>query len=110
MRPLLDSILEFQTDEVIWDRVYDVVTDSANNAVTESMPRGCHTPLCDQTPMSINTGSFLNTTGHRKYVDGVLKEKLGGMYVDVDGFFETLVEVMPGLKQAAKMVLDKCKE
>lgn len=91
IRPLLDAVLECQPDEVVWDRVYDAaiesannaVTDSGNNAVTESTPP-CRPPtLCDQTPISRNTGSFANTTEHRKYVDGDLKEELGEMHVDM---------------------------
>ncbi|KAI1576220.1 hypothetical protein PtrEW13061_010696, partial [Pyrenophora tritici-repentis] len=43
IRPLLDAILEFQPDEVIWDRVYD--------AVTESTPPPRPTSSFQQTPL-----------------------------------------------------------
>ena len=113
IRPLLDAILEFQRDEVIWDRVYDavadsvnnVVTDSANSAVAESMPPRRPAPLCDQTPMTINSGSFVNTNEQRKYVDGVLKEEMGDMYVDIEGFFEAFLQVTENQKKVAETVL-----
>jgi hypothetical protein len=102
LRPLLDAILEFQPDEVVWDRVYD--------AVTESTPPPRPTSSFQQTPLSINTGSFANSAEHRKHVDDVLKEELGHLYVGIPGFFEAFFRDVPGLKLAAQAVFDKCKE
>ncbi|PZD30685.1 hypothetical protein A1F97_10045 [Pyrenophora tritici-repentis] len=102
IRPLLDAILEFQPDEVIWDRVYD--------AVTESTPPPRPTSSFQQTPLSINTGSFANSTEHRKHVDDVLKEELGHLYVGIPGFFEAFFGDVLGLKPAAQAVFNKCKE
>jgi hypothetical protein len=102
LRPLLDAILEFQPDEVVWDRVYD--------AVTESTPPPRPTSSFQQTPLSINTGSFANSAEHRKHVDDVLKEELGHLYVGIPGFFEAFFGDVPGLKPAAQAVFDKCKE
>jgi hypothetical protein len=102
IRPLLDAILEFQTDEVVWDRVYD--------AVTELTPPPRPTSSFQQTPLSINTGSFANSTEHRKYVDDVLKEELGHLYVGIPGFFDAFFGDVPGLRPAAQAVFDKCQE
>jgi hypothetical protein len=74
-KPLLDAVLSKQPDEVIWDAVYD--------AVTESTPPPRPLSSFQQTPWLHNTGSFANSTEHRKYVDGVLKEELGPLYVGV---------------------------
>ncbi|KAF1934996.1 hypothetical protein EJ02DRAFT_507271 [Clathrospora elynae] len=78
--PLLQAILDKEPDRVIWDRVYD--------AVTESTPPPRPASSFPQTPWLCNTSSFVNSTKHRKYVDDVLKEELGPMYVGVPGFYK----------------------
>src|SRR5207248_7926042 len=80
IRHLLDAVLNKEPDEVIWDAVYD--------AVTESTPPPRPPSSFPQTPWVRNTSSFANSTEHRKYVDGVLKEELGPLYVEVPDFFE----------------------
>ena len=100
--PLLQAILHKEPDRVIWDRVYD--------AVTKSTPPPRPTSSFQHTPLSINTGSFANSTEHRKHVDDVLKEELGHLYVGIPGFFEALFGDVPGLRPAAQAVFDKCKE
>ncbi|EDU46210.1 conserved hypothetical protein [Pyrenophora tritici-repentis Pt-1C-BFP] len=59
--PLLQATLREESDDVIWNAVYD--------AVTESTPPPRLTSSFQQTPLSINTGSFANSTEHRKHVD-----------------------------------------
>lgn len=54
-----------------------------------------------QTPWLRNTSSFANSTEHRKYVDDVLKEELGPMYVGVPGFSEAFLGKVVGLGPAA---------
>jgi hypothetical protein len=100
--PLLQAILRKESDNVIWNAVYD--------AVTESTPPPRPTSSFQQTPLSINTGSFANSTEHRKHVDDVLKEELGQLYVGIPGFFEAFFGDVPGLRTAAQAVFDKCKE
>jgi hypothetical protein len=100
--PLLQAILHKEPDHVIWDRVYD--------AVAESTPPPCPSSSFQQTPLSINTGSFANSAEHRKHVDDVLKEELGHLYVGAPGFFDAFFGDVPGLRTAAQAVLDKCKE
>ena len=102
IRPLLDAVLNKQPDEVVWDRVYE--------AVTESTPPPRPSPSFQQTPLSIKTGSFANSAEHRKHVDDVLKEELGHLYAGVPDFFDAFFRDVPELGTAAQTVLDKCKE
>ncbi|KAI1673447.1 Monoamine oxidase N [Pyrenophora tritici-repentis] len=84
--------------------------DMFYDAVTESTPPPRPTSSFQQTPLSINTGSFANSTEHRKHVDDVLKEELGHLYVGIPGFFEAFFEDVLGLRPAAQAVFDKCRE
>lgn len=63
-----------------------------------------------QTPWLHNTSSFVNSSEHRKYVDNVLKEELGSIYVGVHGFSEAFLGQVAGLGLAAQAVFEKCKE
>jgi hypothetical protein len=99
---LLQTTLRKESDNVVWNAVYD--------AVTESTPPPRATSSFQQTPLSINTGSFANSTEHRKHVDDVLKEELGHLYVDIPGFFKAFFGDVLGLRPAAQAVFDKCKE
>ena len=92
--PLLKAVLSEESDEVIWDKVYAVVT--------ESTPPPCLASSFQQTPWLRNTSSFANSTEHRKYVDDVLKEELGPMYVGVPGFSEAFFGKVAGLGPAAQ--------
>jgi hypothetical protein len=100
--PLLQAILSKKPDNVIWNAVYD--------AITESTPPPRPTSSFQQTPLSINTGSFANSTEHRKHVDDVLKEGLGHLYVGIPGFFDAFFGDVPGLRPAAQAVFDKCQQ
>ncbi|PVH91134.1 hypothetical protein DM02DRAFT_664311 [Periconia macrospinosa] len=100
--PLLKAVLNKESDEVIWSKVYD--------AVTESTPPPRPTSSIQQTPWLHNTGSFVNSSEHRRHVDGVLKEELGQLYVGVPGFFEAYFGSVAGLQLIAQSVFDKCKE
>ncbi|KAF1936442.1 hypothetical protein EJ02DRAFT_506533 [Clathrospora elynae] len=102
VRPLLDAILQLQPNKVVWDAVY--------NAVTESTPPPRPTLSVQQIPLSINTGNFANLAEHCKYVDGVLKEELGHLHVSIPGFFEAFFGDVPGLGPVAQAVFDKCQE
>jgi hypothetical protein len=52
--PLLKAVLHKESDDAIWNTVYD--------AVAESTPPPRTTSSFQQTPVSINTGSFANST------------------------------------------------
>ena len=99
---LLKAVLHKEPDDVIWDAVYDTVTEST------PPPR----PILSfpQTPWLRNTSSFANSTEHRKYVDDVLKEELGSMYVGIPGFFEAFWGEVADLQPVAQAVFERCCE
>ncbi|KAF1358632.1 hypothetical protein EJ07DRAFT_122543 [Lizonia empirigonia] len=99
---LCERVVRCEPDEEIWDALYDLVA--------ESTPPPRPTSSLQQTPLSINTGGFANSTEHRKHVDGVLKEELGHVYVGIPGFFDAFFGDVPGLRPAAQAVFDKCQE
>ncbi|KAF1364330.1 hypothetical protein EJ07DRAFT_162141 [Lizonia empirigonia] len=102
IRPLWNAVLKNESDHIIWSQ--------AEITVTESTPPPRPSSSFQQTPLSINTGSFANSTEFRKHVDNVLKEELGHLYVGIPGFFEAFFEDVPGLRPTAQAVFDKCKE
>ncbi|KAL6173862.1 hypothetical protein ACJQWK_00023 [Exserohilum turcicum] len=103
IRPLLDAIINNQSDEVIWAKVDEAVTKSTPPPPPPSLS-------VQQTLLSINTGSFANSSEHRKYVDNILKEELGHLYVGIPGFFDAFLGDVPELGTAAQVVFDTCKE
>jgi len=100
--PLLNAIFRIQPDEVIWEKVYAIVT--------ESTPPPRPLPFHVQTPHRRNTSSFANSSEHRKYVDDVLKEELGPLYVGIPGLYEAFFRGVEGLEEASAAVFKKCKE
>jgi hypothetical protein len=100
MKPLLNAVISRESDEHLWDRVYD--------AVTESTPPHLP-PIVQQTSWLRNTSSFANSSEYRKYADDV-KEELGPIYVGVPGFFEAYFGGIEGLESEAKAMLEICKK
>ncbi|KAH8748471.1 hypothetical protein F5883DRAFT_473975 [Diaporthe sp. PMI_573] len=102
--PLLKAALaDDSEDALIWDRVYSAVTEST------PPPRPVASSL-QQTPWLRNTSSFANSSEHRKYVDNVLKEELGPMYVDLPDFHETYFGDVPNLETASKTFFGECSQ
>ncbi|KAK5996945.1 hypothetical protein PT974_02293 [Cladobotryum mycophilum] len=62
-----------------------------------------------QTPWIHNTSSFANSTEHRKYVDNILKQELGTMYVGLPEFHDTYFDI-PNLETASEAVFNKCED
>jgi hypothetical protein len=112
--PLLRVVLKNEPDEVIWNNVYAAIAASTAFTVAKPTTPPLSAPTLtasfQQTPRLHNTGSFANSTEHRKYVDGVLKEELGQLYVGVPDFFDAYFGSVPCLKPVAQAVFDKCKE
>lgn len=97
------ALTDNRDDALIWDQVY--------HAVTESTPPPQLIPSSfQQTPWLRNTNSFANSSEHRKYVDVVLKEELGPMYVGLCNFHETFLGGVADLETASKAVFKKCRE
>jgi hypothetical protein len=61
VKPLLSAVLNNESDEFIWDKVY--------SAVTESAPPPRPLSSFQQTSWLRNTSSFANSFEHCKYVD-----------------------------------------
>jgi hypothetical protein len=100
--PLLDAICDGRPDEAIWNEAYA--------AVVESTPPPRLLPFLNQTPYLHTTSSFVNSSEHRKYVDDVLKEELGSIYVNVPGFYEAYFGDVDGLEEAGAAVYRRCRE
>ncbi|KAL2220563.1 hypothetical protein M432DRAFT_543140 [Thermoascus aurantiacus ATCC 26904] len=99
--PLLTAVLNNECDEVIWDHVYI--------AVTEETPPPRSLPFLGQTPYLHNTSSFVNSSEHRKYVDAVLKEELGSLFVGVPDFYKAFFGDIENLEEAGIAVFRRCK-
>ena len=47
---------------------------------------------------------------HRKYVDNVLKEELGPLYIEIPGLYKAFFGEVEGFKEASAIIFKKCKE
>jgi len=47
---------------------------------------------------------------YRKYIDNVLKEELGPLYVGIPGLYKAFFREVEGLKEVSAAVFKKCKE
>jgi hypothetical protein len=104
IKPLLSAALADHLDDVlIWDRVYDTITEST------PPPRPIASSL-QQTPWLRNTGSIANSSEHREHVDNVLREELGPMYVDLRDFHKTYFGDVANLETASKTFFKDCSE
>ncbi|TWU72848.1 hypothetical protein ED733_002636 [Metarhizium rileyi] len=103
-KALLKSAVVDQTDDtLIWVELY--------NAVTESTPPPRSTAsFILQTPWRRNTSSFVNSSEHRRYVDDVLKEELGQMYVGLPDFHNTYFGGVADLQITSKAFFRQCLE
>ncbi|KAI8966288.1 hypothetical protein F5Y11DRAFT_309959 [Daldinia sp. FL1419] len=101
IRPLLSVVLTNKADSEIWDQVYNAVTEST------PPPRPVASSL-QQTPWLHNTSSFANSSEHRKYVDDVLREELGPMYVGLHDFHQTYFGDVADLETASEAFFKQC--
>ncbi|KAF3768239.1 hypothetical protein M406DRAFT_249998 [Cryphonectria parasitica EP155] len=104
IKPLLNAALADSPDDaLIWDQVYHAVTEST------PPPRPIASSV-QQTPLFRNTSSFANSSEYRKYVDDVLKEELGVMYVGLPHFDQTYFGDVVNLETASEAFFKECKE
>ncbi|KAJ9129857.1 Rhodopsin kinase [Pleurostoma richardsiae] len=101
IRPLLIAALTNKPDSEIWEQVYAAVTEPT------PPPRAIASSL-QQTPWLRNTSSFANSSEHRKYVDDVLKEELGPMYVGLRDFHRVYFGGIAGLETASEAFFKQC--
>ncbi|KAL7621880.1 hypothetical protein AAE478_007380 [Parahypoxylon ruwenzoriense] len=103
IKPLLNVVLTDKPDREIWDTVYNTVTEST------PPPRPIASSL-QQTPWLRNTSSFANSSEYRIYVDGVLKEELGPMYVGLRNFHEIYFGDIADLDAISEAFFRQCME
>ncbi|KAE8400506.1 hypothetical protein BDV37DRAFT_274354 [Aspergillus pseudonomiae] len=102
LMPLLRAVLNQEPEDVIWDRIY--------STVIESTPPPKLLPFFNQTPYLHTTSSFVNSSGHRKHVDAVLKEELGPIYIGIPQFYESFFRNIDGLEAAGNAVFQELRE
>ncbi|KAL2755485.1 hypothetical protein ACRALDRAFT_1051127 [Sodiomyces alcalophilus JCM 7366] len=102
VKPLLKAALADHLDDaLIWDRVSDAIVEST------PPPRPIASST-QQTPWLRNTSSFANSSEHRKYIDAVLKEELGLLYVGLRDFHKTYFGDVPSLETASQLFFEDC--
>lgn len=102
IKPLLKTTISRDSDDAhIWDQVYSAVVD-------KTPPPQPIASSFQQTPWLRNTSSFANSSEHRKYMDDVLKEELGPMYVGLHDFHDTYFGEVADLEPASKAFLEQC--
>jgi hypothetical protein len=47
---------------------------------------------------------------HRKYIDNVLKEELGPLYIGIPGLYKAFFKRVEGLKEVSTVIFKKCKK
>jgi hypothetical protein len=101
--PILDKIGKKASDDD------EAILNAVSDLVTESTPPPRELPYPHQTPISFNTGSFVNTSENRKHFDGALRDELdSSLFIDVPGFFDAFFEDAPNLTPVAEAVFRKC--
>ncbi|PYI35723.1 hypothetical protein BP00DRAFT_218463 [Aspergillus indologenus CBS 114.80] len=100
-KSLLNTVLDNQPDNIVWDQLY--------TTVRESTPPPLALPVLDQTPFLHTTSSLVNSSEHRSNFDGILKEELGPIYIGVPGFHDAFFGQIKGLQDIAAAVYAKCK-
>ncbi|KAK8036865.1 hypothetical protein PG994_015362 [Apiospora phragmitis] len=102
VRPLLQLVLTDDPDDfLIWNQIYKTLTAST------PPPQPIASSL-QQTPWLRNTSSFVNSSEHRKYVDGVLKEELGPLYVGIRDLQTVFFRGIADLDTASEAIFKTC--
>ena len=103
IQPLLQDALAIKSDRDIWKQAYDAIAE-------HTPPFRTIASSLQQTPWLRNTSSFVNSSEHRKYVDGVLKEELGPLYVGLPELQTALFGGVADLDSASEATFKKCEE
>lgn len=110
IKPLLQAALADHLDDAfIWDQVYKAVKETIPVKETTPPPRPIASSI-QQTPSLRNTSSFADTSEHRKYMDHVLKDELGPMYVGLRDFHKTYFGDVRNLQTASETFFSHCLE
>ena len=113
MVPLLRAVLSGESDDVIWEEVYDLLKEPAfaiDVAPSTPPPSGApRTASFQQTPWSFNTGSFADTSDLRRDVDPILKDEVeDNLTIDYPDIFDTFFGQISQLREMAAAVLQSC--
>lgn len=94
LKPAIKAALaDDLNDALVWGRLYEAVTE------------------CTPPPRPIiASSSFANSSEHHKYVDDVLKEELGPVYVGLRDFYKTYFGDVPNLEAASRAFFNQCSE
>ncbi|KAK6859033.1 hypothetical protein PG995_004886 [Apiospora arundinis] len=103
IQPLLHHALAINSDSDIWRQAYDAVAE-------HTPPSRTIASSLQQTPWLRNTSSFVNSSEHRKYVDGVLKEELGPLYVGLQDLQTVFFGGIADLDTASEATFKKCQD
>lgn len=100
---LLLAIFNNKSDRVIWNHVTIAVIELT------FLPRSLLN--LNQTPYLCNTSSFINISKQRKYIDGVLKAKLGlCIHIRVSHFYKGFFREIEGLETVTTIVFINCQK
>ncbi|KIW36525.1 uncharacterized protein PV06_11236 [Exophiala oligosperma] len=83
--PLLRDVINGAPDKTLFAKAYATLT--------ESTPPPCPT--------------IVNSSEQRQYMDDLLKEEMGPLYVGIPGFYETFYGKIPDLEENAVAMFDK---
>ncbi|KJZ68575.1 hypothetical protein HIM_12037 [Hirsutella minnesotensis 3608] len=104
IKPLVRSALtEIPDDKVIWNHVYEAVTEST------PPPRTILSSI-QQTPLSQNTSGLVNSSEFRQNVDPILKLELEHLYVGLPNFHKAFFGYVPDLDMVSEAVFRRCTE
>ncbi|EGE81887.1 hypothetical protein BDDG_04830 [Blastomyces dermatitidis ATCC 18188] len=101
-RALSQLVIRKALDIDIWTAVINLII-----TVLRSTPPPS-TPFIQQTPITYNMSSLVNSSEYRKDVDNVLKEDIGPMSIDIPGFYEAFFGEVTDLEHIADTVFKKC--
>ncbi|OAP55710.1 hypothetical protein AYL99_09862 [Fonsecaea erecta] len=100
--PLLRVVVNKEPDEIIFAKTYA--------AMTEATPPPRPQAQFLQTPYTHSTSSVVNSSEQRQYMDGLLKEEMGPLYIGIPGFHDVFAGKIPCLEENAAAVFKKCQE
>jgi Fungal protein kinase len=105
--PLLNAVLNNETDEVIWNNVYAAVA-RPTTPLQSNLP---FTASFQQTPWTFSTGMFEDTSDLRRHVDPILKAEVdGNLIIDHPQFFDTFFGQAPQRLEISIAVFQMCKD
>jgi hypothetical protein len=93
----LEAVINIESDDATWDKIYIDTVDS--------IPPPRMLPFLGQTPYLHTTSGFPNSSEHRRYINSMLKEELGSIYIRVSDFYDAAFRENDGLEP-----VKKCKE